>query len=51
MRKAFRVSALVLALAASTYAGEMQFGVTQPPPPPPSAPTLAQIVITLFSLF
>lgn len=48
MRKAFRVCALVLVLASSTYAGDMQFPVA---PPPPSAPTLAQIVLTLFSLF
>lgn len=34
MRKALRISVLVLALAFSVSAGEMQNGVTSTPPPP-----------------
>lgn len=35
MRKAIRVSLLVLALASATYAGDIPFGSPTPPPPPP----------------
>ena len=35
MRKAISVSALLLALTCSAYAGEMQNGVTGTPPPTP----------------
>lgn len=34
MRKVISVSALILTLTCSTYAGEMQNGVTGTPPPP-----------------
>ncbi|HYP00173.1 MAG TPA: hypothetical protein VER76_08285 [Pyrinomonadaceae bacterium] len=34
MRKSLQVSLLVLVLAASAYAGDMQCGVTGTPPPP-----------------
>lgn len=58
--RTLRASVLALALASSTYAGEMQFPVA-PPPPPPSAPAqattegviecpLTEIILTLLSL-
>jgi hypothetical protein len=37
MRKTICALMLALALSASTYAGDMQCGVTDTPPPPPSA--------------
>jgi len=37
MGKTVRASALVLLLACSTYAGEIQNGVTGTPPPPTNA--------------
>ncbi|OLE53142.1 MAG: hypothetical protein AUG51_14710 [Acidobacteria bacterium 13_1_20CM_3_53_8] len=38
MSKTIRASVLILLLACSAYAGDMQNGVTDsPPPPPPSA--------------
>jgi hypothetical protein len=37
MRKSIQASVLVLALAVSTYAGDMQCGVTDTPPPPPAS--------------
>jgi hypothetical protein len=35
MRKAISVSALILALTCSAYAGDMPNGAPEPPPPPP----------------
>ncbi len=49
MRKTLMASVLVLALAAPTLAGEILTPPVAGPPPP--APTLAQIVISLLSLF
>lgn len=62
MLKACRAFVLMLILTASTYAGDMQFGVTQPPPPPPpaapcvgemqfGAPELIQVALALLGLF
>lgn len=42
MRKAISVSALLLALTCSAYAGEMQNGVTGTPPPPPPSNGITQ---------
>lgn len=39
MRKAVRVSVLILALACSARAGYMPNGTAEPPPPPP--PTIS----------
>ena len=36
MRKTIQAAALMLAVSASTYAGEMQFPVTSPPPQQPA---------------
>lgn len=40
MRKALRVSLLVMVLACSAQAGDMPFGVTNPPPPPTASSTM-----------
>lgn len=40
MRKTLLASALMLALASSAYAGDMQFPVTPPPPPAPTSPQM-----------
>jgi hypothetical protein len=37
MRKSIQASLLMLALAVSSYAGDMQCGVTDTPPPPPAS--------------
>ncbi len=43
MRNSLRATILTLLLAASTYAGEMQFPMTPPPPPPaPQSATTGQ---------
>jgi hypothetical protein len=42
MRKAISVSALILALACTIHAGDMQNGVAGTPPPPQSATQEAQ---------
>ncbi len=39
MRKALSVTALILALTCSVYAGDMPNGTPQPPPPAPSSIT------------
>lgn len=41
MRRLLGTTLLVLALGVSTYAGEIPFGVTNPPPPPATAPDTA----------
>ena len=61
MRKTIQAFALVLALAASTSAGEMQFGAPTPPPPQTAqeattdgevlTPPLVEIVLSLLALF
>lgn len=41
MKRTIQVMALVLAISASTLAGDMQNGYTAPPPPPPANSTQA----------
>lgn len=43
MHRAFQTFALILALSAFTYGGDMQFGSTgTPPPPPPPSPAMQE---------
>lgn len=47
MRKVISVSALILALTYSVYAGDMPNGAPEPPPPPPPPMTsTAQVPTT-----
>lgn len=47
MRKAISASALILALACTIHAGDMQNGApSMPPPPPQSAPQEAQTPVS-----